>query len=281
MNAHRHVDGKAAPWICLDHIAEDERSGDVLARGLGTRAMVVKIFSWIGGLGLVLLFFVIISPDLFRGYVFNEDKRSTGKRTYDTYCVGCHGLDGQGKGEAADFLNPKPRNFVGEDYKYFHFNEPGPFPSDDSLEITIRKGLLGSSMPAFPLITEQELQSVISYVKQFKEGGWKTPPPIQAAPEPVQVAGERGDVLFKTGACLGCHQFDALKATGGVGPNLSQIGGRLSLDEITQSIVAPNAVIAMDCPAGPCPPGVMPQNYAERFSEAQIRTLATYLAEFK
>jgi mono/diheme cytochrome c family protein len=243
--------------------------------------MVAKMFSWLAGLALVLVFMVIISPDLFRGYVFSEDERSTGKRTYDMYCIGCHGTEGLGNGEAASFLNPKPRNFVQEDYKYFHFSEAGPFPSDDSLEITIRNGLPGSSMPAFPLITAQELQSVISYVKDFKQGGWKAPSPIQAAPAPVKLAAENPEDLFKSAACIGCHQFDPLKATGGVGPNLTQVGSRLSVDEIIQSITQPNAVIAQDCPAGPCPQGVMPQNYAERFSEAQITTLATYLAEHK
>ena len=243
--------------------------------------MVAKIFSWLAGLALVLVFFVMISPDLFRGYVFSEDARSTGKRTYDMYCVGCHGFDGLGKGEAAHFLNPKPRNFVEENYKYFHFSEAGPYPSDDSLEITIRHGLPGSSMPAFPLLTAQEMQSVIGYVKQFRKGGWQTPSPIQAAPAPVKLPDENPEDLFKNAACIGCHQFDPLKATGGVGPDLTQIGGRLSVAEIIQSIAEPNAVIAQGCPAGPCPPGVMPQNYAERFSEAQIKTLATYLAEQK
>jgi hypothetical protein len=31
--------------------------------------MVAKMFSWLAGLALVLVFMVIISPDLFRGYV--------------------------------------------------------------------------------------------------------------------------------------------------------------------------------------------------------------------
>jgi mono/diheme cytochrome c family protein len=53
----------------------------------------------------------------------------------------------------------------------------------------------------------------------------------------------------------------------------------LSKDEIAQSIVEPNTVIAEVCPAGPCPAGVMPQNFAERLSEEQIDTLATYLSE--
>ena len=51
--------------------------------------------------------------------------------------------EGLGNGPAAEFLNPKPRNFVNGDYKYFHFGEPGPLPSDESLKITVRNGLAG------------------------------------------------------------------------------------------------------------------------------------------
>jgi mono/diheme cytochrome c family protein len=243
--------------------------------------MVSKIFSWLAGLALVMVFLVIISPDLFRGYVFSKDDRSSGQRTYETYCVGCHDPKGQGKGEAAAFLKPKPRNFVNGAFKYFHFGESGPLPSDDSLKTTIRNGLPGSAMPAFPLLTEQELQEVIGYVKNFRAGGWVSPEPTQAASKPAALAGETGTELFKRAGCIGCHQFDPLQAVGGVGPNLTHVGSRLSVEKIMQSIVAPNAVIAENCPAGPCPRGVMPQNFAERLSEKQIKTLATYLSEQK
>ena len=100
--------------------------------------MVTRMFSWLAGLALVMVFLVIISPDLFRGYVFSEDARSSGKRTYDTYCVGCHGAEGLGDGPASEFLNPKPRNFVNGQYKFFHFGEPGPLPSNESLRLTVR-----------------------------------------------------------------------------------------------------------------------------------------------
>lgn len=243
--------------------------------------MTVKIFSWLAGLTLVLIFLVIVSPDLYRGYVYSLDRRGSGQRTYETYCVGCHGLQGQGNGEAAGFLNPKPRNFVKGDYKFFHFGEPGPFPSDESLLSTIRNGLPGSSMPAFPLLTDQEIKDVMSYAKHFKEGGWVQPKPIQAAAGPVPLAGESGEELFKSAGCIGCHQFDPLQAAGGVGPNLTTIGSRLSIADIQQSIVNPNAVLATGCPAGPCPPGVMPPNFAERLSAAQIDTLVAYLAAHK
>lgn len=241
--------------------------------------MVARLFAWLAGLALVLVFLVIISPDLFRGYVFSAEDRTPGRRTYETYCIGCHGVDGRGDGEAAEFLNPMPRNFVNGQYKYFHFGEPGPLPSDESLKITIRNGLAGSAMPAFPLLTDQEIQDVANYVKSLREGGWESPEPIQAAVGPVMIEGTTGEELFVNATCNGCHQLDAVGAVGGVGPNLNQVGGRLGLEEIVQSIVAPNEVIAENCPAGPCPAGVMPQNFAERLTEEQINTLAEYLAE--
>jgi mono/diheme cytochrome c family protein len=241
--------------------------------------MVGKIFSWLAGLALVMVFLVVVSPDIFRGYVFSREDRSSGERVYETYCVGCHGVDGLGNGPASEFLNPKPRNFVNGPYKFFHFSEPGPFPSDASLEITIRNGLPGSSMPAFPLITDQELSDVIGYMKSFREGGWVAPQPIQAAPEPVMVEGETAEDIFASAGCTGCHQLDAVGATGGVGPSLNDVGARLSKDELVQSIMEPNVVIAENCPAGPCPEGVMPEYYGDRLTPEQVDTLANFLAE--
>lgn len=241
--------------------------------------MVTRMFSWLAGLALVLVFMVVISPDLFRGYVFSQDTRSPGKKTYDTYCVGCHGPEGLGNGPAAEFLLVKPRNFVNGDFKFFHFGEPPPFPSDESLKLTVRNGLPGAAMSGFPLLTDQEIQDVVEYVKSLREGGWNTPAPIQAASEPVPIEGTTAEELFANAGCNGCHQLDALGSVGGVGPNLSQVGSRLSKDQIVQSIMDPNAVIAENCPAGPCLPNVMIQNFSQRLSAEQIDALAEYLSQ--
>ena len=123
--------------------------------------MVARMFSWLAGLALVLVFLVIISPDLFRGYIFSAEERSSGRRAYETYCIGCHGDNGLGDGEAAAFLNPKPRNFVNGQFKFFYFGEPGPLPSDQSLQRTIRNGIPGAAMPAFTLLTDQEITDVM------------------------------------------------------------------------------------------------------------------------
>jgi len=244
--------------------------------------MVARMFSWLAGLALVLVFLVIISPDLFRGYVFSAEERSSGRRVYETYCIGCHGDNGLGDGEAAVFLNPKPRNYVSGEFKYFHLGEAGPLPSDQSLQITIRNGLAGSAMPAFPLLTDQEINHVINYIKSLRAGGWVEPEPIQAASgAAVTIEGTSAEELFANAGCNGCHQLDALGAVGGVGPSLNEVGSRRSMDEIVQSIVQPNAVIAENCPAGPCPQGVMPQYFAERLTEEQINTLAQFLSEQK
>ncbi len=243
--------------------------------------MVQRLFAWLAGLALVLVFLVIVSPDLFRGYVFSEETRSSGQQTYETYCIGCHGAEGLGNGEAAEFLNPKPRNFVNGSYVYFHLGESGPLPSDESLKITIRNGLAGGSMPAFPLLTDREIQDVANYVKTFREGGWDDQDPIQDASGLAGIEGETAEELFVNGLCNGCHQLDALGAVGGVGPSLNDIGSRLSPEEITESIVEPNVVIAENCPAGPCAMGVMPQNFGERLTAEQLETLVNYLIEQK
>lgn len=239
--------------------------------------MVSKIFGWVAGLALVLIFLTAVSPDLVRGSVFSEDPRPSGQRVYETYCIGCHGADGRGAGEAAQFLNPKPRNFVDGDFKFFHFGETGPLPSDDSLKITIRKGLPGSAMSAFALLSEQEVRDVTTYIKSFRAGGWVDPKPIQAAAGPVPIAGSTGEELFVSAGCNACHKLDAVGSVGGVGPDLNAVGNRLTVEEITQSISEPNAVIAAACPAGPCPANVMPQNFAERLTTEQINTLAEFL----
>jgi mono/diheme cytochrome c family protein len=136
-------------------------------------------------------------------------------------------------------------------------------------------------MPAFPLLTDQEISDVTTYLKSLRQGGWVEPAPIQAAAGLTPIEGTTGQELFANAGCNACHQLDALGAVGGVGPNLNQVGARLNVDDIKESISNPNAVIAAECPAGPCPQGVMPQNFKDRLAPEQIDTLANFLTEQK
>ena len=97
-----------------------------------------------------------------------------------------------------------------------------------------------------------------------------------------EFTGATGQELFAQAGCVACHTLAVVGAAGTVGPDLSQVGMHLSPDDIRQSILDPNAVIAEDCPTGPCTsPSVMPPNFGERFTARQLETLVNFLAALK
>ena len=73
-----------------------------------------------------------------RGKVSNDEwsKIYAGKNVYETYCSGCHGLKGDGKGNAAAMLSVKPRNFVKAMYKFIS-TPKNTLPSDIDLHRTL------------------------------------------------------------------------------------------------------------------------------------------------
>ena len=96
--------------------------------------------------------------------------------------------------------------------------------------------------------------------------------------------------LFAKYGCNTCHTLSAAGATGLVGPNLDGIGTRggtrvsgvSAEDYLRQSILDPNAVIAPECPAGPCPKDVMAaQDFAARISQIELEALVRFLLEQK
>jgi cytochrome c oxidase subunit 2 len=86
-----------------------------------------------------------------------------------------------------------------------------------------------------------------------------------------------GRSLFVKNGCGGCHTLTDARAVGQVGPNLDGIGSRTDEAYIRESIVDPNAVIAEKCPAGPCQANLMPQNFGQVLTEAELNALVTYL----
>ncbi|MCL6509107.1 MAG: c-type cytochrome [Anaerolineae bacterium] len=93
--------------------------------------------------------------------------------------------------------------------------------------------------------------------------------------------------VFVKAGCIGCHTIPGVPgATGLVGPNLSRIGAEAATRKpgmdakayIRESIVAPEAFIAPQCPNGPCPSGVMLANFVDRLTPAEIDLIVTYLS---
>ena len=107
----------------------------------------------------------------------------------------------------------------------------------------------------------------------------------------VGVAGTTAEEIITSAGCIACHTIEAIDAEGTVGPDLSHVGDRLSADEIRESILMPDAVIAEECPqrdeegnvssTGPCLEGVMPKDLGDRLSAAQLETLVAFLSELK
>lgn len=91
-----------------------------------------------------------------------------GKLAYETYCIGCHGANGDGLGEAARYLNPRPRDFTKAQYKFIS-TRFGELPTDEDLFRTISSGLRGSAMPAWGHLPERKRWALVEYIKSFSD----------------------------------------------------------------------------------------------------------------
>ena len=133
-----------------------------------------------------------------------------GRRTYATYCAGCHGDAGDGAGPAARFFKVKPRDLRKGRIKFASV-AAGMTPRDEDLDRVITRGLPGSAMPAFALLPEGDRRAVIAYVRTLSDA-WKKPPaaavaipsdPWRKKPADAIALGER--LYHGKAQCSGCH----------------------------------------------------------------------------
>lgn len=137
-----------------------------------------------------------------------------GKVVYDKYCVGCHGVEGDGNGPASPRLIVKPRDFTSGIYK-FRTTDSSSLPMETDIHRTITRGLARVSMPAFPLMPESEKLAVVEYVKSFYPR-WDVESPdrklvdVPRAPQdltdPHRIG--RGRVTYLAMGCANCHGTD-------------------------------------------------------------------------
>jgi mono/diheme cytochrome c family protein len=130
------------------------------------------------------------------------------KGDYRRYCVGCHGDDGDGNGENAPWVDPKPRDFQLGVFKC-RSTPTGTLPTDEDLFDTIARGLDRSNMPQWSTFTKQQRADLVAWVKHFSPRWASEKPgtPIQIPPEP-EVSGERikaGRDVFAKVQCWKCH----------------------------------------------------------------------------
>jgi mono/diheme cytochrome c family protein len=141
-----------------------------------------------------------------------------GLTAYRHYCVGCHGMKGDGQAPSAASMNPPPRDFTRGIFK-FRSVPRDTLPSDEDLLHTLRYGLKGTHMPGWGTLPGEEASSLIQYIKTFSPR-WREETPGKAIPMPQDpwgqgqrnVAVTRGEAVYHAlSQCWACHPAYATK----------------------------------------------------------------------
>ncbi len=131
-----------------------------------------------------------------------------GKVLYQRYCVSCHGERGDGNGEAAPFISPRPRDYRQGIFKS-RSTPSGSLPVPSDVEKTIENGLYGTRMPSWYALGHRARRDLIAYVQTFS-ARWqteepKTPIVIPDEPPPSPQSIERGREIYQQTGCADCH----------------------------------------------------------------------------
>ena len=133
---------------------------------------------------------------------------AAGKQDYRRYCVGCHGPEGDGTGENAQWIDPKPRDFTAAVFKC-RSTPTGSLPTDDDLYQSVSRGFVTTNMPPWLALTRQTRVDLVAYIKTFSPK-WQTerpgtpiaiPAETPATPESIL----HGRQLFQKMECWKCH----------------------------------------------------------------------------
>jgi|TARA_B100000959_G_scaffold82415_1_gene87646 DMSO reductase family type II enzyme heme b subunit len=150
----------------------------------------------------------------------SDETLAEGAAIYLQRCSFCHGLLGDGNGPAAEYLDPRPRDFTLGTFK-FRTTQSGELPRDEDLFRTVSRGLSGTAMQAFDSdlikngLAENERWAVIDYIKSFaiefedpeldptKNGLVVTLP--QERPPYSEALVAKGKEVFEHAKCWECH----------------------------------------------------------------------------
>jgi mono/diheme cytochrome c family protein len=131
-----------------------------------------------------------------------------GKVVYERYCLSCHGELGNGAGEFAEHISPKPRDYRQGTFKW-RSTPSGSLPTVSDLEKTVRDGIYGTFMPSWYAIGHQNRLDVIAYIQTFSPR-WKAEKPaasivIPAEPLYTDASVQRGRAVYEKSNCAQCH----------------------------------------------------------------------------
>jgi DMSO reductase family type II enzyme heme b subunit len=165
--------------------------------------------------GLVVSLLGVVTP-----VPVGAQDANAGKAVYERRCLLCHGEKGDGKGPAAERLNPRPRDFTSGVYKIR--TTADRIPSDQDLFDIITRGMPGTSMPSWEILSERDRRNLVAYLKTFAPDKFSQAPKQLELPRPVSASSEsiaRGKEMFEAIECNKCHG----EAGRGDGPSMPEL----------------------------------------------------------
>ncbi len=105
----------------------------------------------------------------------NADDIASGRKAFASYCMACHGLDGQNTGVPfADHMAPPVPSLASEPVQRY---------TDGQLHSIIQNGIFPSGMPAAQgILNDDEIWAIVSYIRHL--------PPKGSQGEPKMYSGE-------------------------------------------------------------------------------------------
>ena len=137
---------------------------------------------------------------------------AAGRRTFESSCASCHGLNGRG-GERAPDIATRP--------------EVVRLSDSETLKV-LRDGILQKGMPPFAALGPAKLSEVLNYLRSLQGKG--------RAPAVTANTEEGKEIFAGKGGCSECHMIHG--AGGFLGPDLSDYGASHSADGIRDAIVS-------------------------------------------
>ena len=145
----------------------------------------------------------------------NLDATASGKALFEGTCAVCHGIDGGGN--------------TGPDIRHAAARL-GP----DGIADMITVGFIGSGMPTFPQLGDENVRKIVDYVVSFDQEGSGAP----------SGDAKKGEAIYNSKDCSKCH---IVNGRGGiVGPDLTRVGSIRSPGALREAIAAPGAKLPTD-----------------------------------
>ncbi len=138
---------------------------------------------------------------------------AAGKRLFQGHCGGCHGPQGGGA-RGPNLARPKLSHA----------------PDSESLFAVITRGIEGTEMPRSRQLHGLEVWKIVAFVESL---GQIEPTPLPGNP----TSGK--EVFYGGGNCSACHWLNGDGARHG--PDLTDIGGRRSVDYLREALIEPAA----------------------------------------